>query len=120
MFEFLGVAGIAISMLAYMPQVVHLAREHCSAGISRRAWAMWLVSSLLVGTLAVHRGDLVFILLQLSSLTSAAVILLLAQRYRGMVCQYHCVKGRWDRKTGLVSWAFGLAAGSGRVWTAPR
>jgi uncharacterized protein with PQ loop repeat len=56
-FETVGVAGIVISMLAYVPQVVHLGRQHCSAGISRRAWAMWLVSSLLVGTLAVHRGD---------------------------------------------------------------
>jgi lipid-A-disaccharide synthase-like uncharacterized protein len=91
-FEFLGVAGIAISMLAYLPQVVHLAREHCSAGVSRRAWAMWLVSSLLVGTLAVHRGDLVFILLQISSLTSAAVILTLAHRYRGMVCEVHALR----------------------------
>ena len=94
MFEFLGVAGIAISMLAYLPQVVHLAREHCSAGVSRRAWAMWLVSSLLVGTLAVHRGDLVFILLQISSLTSAAVILMLAHRYRGMVCEVHALRPR--------------------------
>ena len=92
MFEFLGVAGIAISMLAYLPQVVHLAREHCSAGVSRRAWAMWLVSSLLVGTLAVHRGDVVFIPLQLSTLTSAAVILTLAHRYRGMVCEVHALR----------------------------
>ena len=30
-FEILGIAGIAISVAAYMPQVVHLAREHCSA-----------------------------------------------------------------------------------------
>jgi lipid-A-disaccharide synthase-like uncharacterized protein len=79
MFEILGVAGIAISMLAYVPQAVHLGREHCSAGVSRRAWAMWLVSSLLVGTLAVHRRDLVFISLQVSSLTSATVILILAR-----------------------------------------
>jgi hypothetical protein len=40
MLEMLGVAGIAISVLAYVPQVVHLGREHCSAGVSRRAWAM--------------------------------------------------------------------------------
>ena len=89
MFEFLGIAGIAISVAAYLPQVVHLAREHCSAGVSRRAWAMWLVGSLLVGALAVHRGDSVFILLQASSLTSAAAILFLARRYRGMVCATH-------------------------------
>ena len=81
MFELLGMAGIAIAMLAYVPQVVRLGKEHCSAGVSRRAWAMWLVSSLLVGTLAVHRGGLVFIALQISSLTSAAIILFLAQRY---------------------------------------
>lgn len=89
MFEILGIAGIATSMLAYVPQVIHLAKEHCSAGISRRAWAMWLVGSLLVGTLAVHRGDLVFIALQVSTLASAAIILFLAQKYRGLVCETH-------------------------------
>ena len=88
-FETLGVAGITIAMLAYVPQVIHLGREHCSAGVSRRAWAMWLVSSVLVGSLAIHRGDSVFILLQISSMTSAAIILFLAYRYRGMVCDYH-------------------------------
>jgi hypothetical protein len=100
MFEALGVAGIAISMLAYLPQVAHLAREHCSAGVSRRAWAMWLASSLLVGALAVHRRDLVFILLQLSSLTSAAVILSLASRYRGMVCETHALHDSRSRVGG--------------------
>ena len=88
-FEILGIAGITISMVAYVPQVVHLGKEHCSAGISRRAWAMWLVGSLLVGALAVHRGDLVFIALQFSTLTSAAIILILAQKYRGLVCATH-------------------------------
>ena len=86
-------AGIAISVLAYVPQVVHLGREHCSAGVSGRAWAMWLASSLLVGALAVDRGDPVFILLQSSSLASAAIILFLAHRYRGMVCAAHALPG---------------------------
>ena len=89
MFEALGAAGIAISMLAYLPQMVHLAKEHCSAGVSSRAWMMWLVSSLLIGALAVHRHDAVFILLQISSLTSAAAILFLGHRYRGLVCEAH-------------------------------
>jgi lipid-A-disaccharide synthase-like uncharacterized protein len=97
MFEILGVAGIAISMLAYLPQVVHLAKQHCSAGVSSRAWLMWLVSSLLIGALAVHRHDLVFVLLQVSSLTSAAAILVLAHRYRGLVCDAHLrsIPERW-------------------------
>ena len=91
MFELLGVAGIAISMLAYLPQVVHLAKEHCSAGVSRRAWSMWLLSSLLIGALAVERQDPVFVLLQVSSLTSAAIILTLAHKYRGLACRTHAL-----------------------------
>jgi uncharacterized protein with PQ loop repeat len=51
MFELLGVAGIIISVLAYLPQVIHLARQHCSAGVSGRAWSMWLASSIMVGAL---------------------------------------------------------------------
>ena len=97
LFEILGIAGITISMLAYVPQVLHLGREHCSAGISRRAWTMWLVSSVLIGALAVHRHDAVFILLQISSLTSAAAILFLGHRYRGLVCEAHLrsIPERW-------------------------
>jgi lipid-A-disaccharide synthase-like uncharacterized protein len=88
-FELFGAAGVSIGMFAYVPQVVHLAREHCSAGVSARAWAMWLTSSLLVGALALHRHDPVFIALQASSLTAAALIVLLAHRYRGMTCEAH-------------------------------
>jgi len=50
---------------------------------------MWLVGGMLVTVVAVQRRDPVFIILQISSLTSAAVILLLARRYRGMVCATH-------------------------------
>jgi lipid-A-disaccharide synthase-like uncharacterized protein len=88
-FELLGVAGISIGVSAYVPQVVHLWREHCSAGVSARAWAMWLTSSLLIGALALHRHDPVFIALQASSLTSTAVIVFLAHRYRRMSCEAH-------------------------------
>ena len=92
MFESLGIVGIALSMVAYVPQITHLGKKHCSAGVSRRAWTMWLVSSVLVGALAVDRGDPVFILLQASTMTSAAVILILAYRYRGLVCEFHALR----------------------------
>ena len=94
MFELVGVVGIVISVLAYLPQVVHLARQHCSAGVSGRAWSMWLASSVMVGALAVHRHDPVFILLQGSTLLSAAVILMLVHRYRGMICETHALAAR--------------------------
>jgi lipid-A-disaccharide synthase-like uncharacterized protein len=97
LFGILGAVRIGISMLAYVPQVVHIAKEHCSAGVSNRAWMMWLLSSVLIGALAFHRRDIVFILLQVSSLTSAAVILVLAHRYRGLVCEAHrqSIAKRW-------------------------
>ena len=88
-FEVLGVIGIAISVAAYVPQVIHLGREHCSAGISVRAWVMWLTSCLLIGSVAIHRGDAVFILLQASTLVAALVILTLARRYSGLACESH-------------------------------
>jgi lipid-A-disaccharide synthase-like uncharacterized protein len=88
-FEVIGIIGIGISVAAYVPQAVHIGREHCAAGVSSRAWMMWLISGLLVGVLAIHRGDLVFILLQFSTLTSAAVILYLERKYRGMACEGH-------------------------------
>jgi lipid-A-disaccharide synthase-like uncharacterized protein len=92
LFDMLGIAGIAIAMLAYLPQVVHLSKERCSDGISRRAWAMWLLSSLLIGALALHRRDPVFILLQISNLMSTAIVLSLSWRYRGMVCEAHALR----------------------------
>jgi uncharacterized protein with PQ loop repeat len=94
MFELVGLFGIVISVLAYLPQVIHLARQHCSAGVSGRAWSMWLASSVMVGVLAVHRHDPVFILLQVSTLLSATVIVVLVHRYRGMICETHARAAR--------------------------
>lgn len=89
MFQVLGFLGVAISVAAYVPQVVHLWREGCSAGVSSRAWAMWLVSSVLILALALHQREPVFIALQVINLASITVTLLLARKYRGMVCEFH-------------------------------
>jgi hypothetical protein len=87
--EILGMIGIGLSVVAYLPQVGHLAREHCSAGVSTSAWAMWLASSVPTGMLAVYRADYVFITLTMSNLLSSLIILLLARRYKGMTCATH-------------------------------
>ena len=89
LFEVLGMVGIGLSVIAYLPQMTHVAKEHCSAGVSVRAWRMWLVSSLLIGSLAVYRLDYVFVALAATSLASSAIILILAGRYRGMACATH-------------------------------
>lgn len=89
MIDVVGMAGIAISMVAYLPQVAHLVREHCSDGVSTRAWTLWLVGALLVGMVAVERRDEVFIILQFTTCTWAALILALTRRYRGTPCASH-------------------------------
>ncbi len=89
LFAILGMIGIGLSAVAYLPQLTHLAKEHCSAGVSVKAWTLWMTSSLLVGSLAVHRGDYVLICLAATSLLSSIAILALALRYRTMVCATH-------------------------------
>ena len=89
MAQALGMVGIGLSVVAYLPQVSHLAkRALLGRDQSPRAWAMWLASSPLVGALAVYRRDYVLINLAASSLLSSTAILL-ARRYRSMACGTH-------------------------------
>jgi hypothetical protein len=50
---------------------------------------MWLISSVLILALALHQREPVFVALQVINLASIAVTLLLARKYRGMVCDFH-------------------------------
>ena len=48
--EISGFAGAALAGAAYVPQISHLVRARCSAGISRLAFAVWLLASLMTTT----------------------------------------------------------------------
>lgn len=84
-----GYAGTAIVMAAYAPQIAHLVREHCSAGISTRAYALWSLSSALFLIHASMISDMVFIVVQIVSLIANSVIVACAQRYRFGTCDRH-------------------------------
>jgi hypothetical protein len=45
MSELIGLSGASLAEYAYLPQTPH---ERCSAGISRRASALWLIASILM------------------------------------------------------------------------
>src|SRR5437667_10527714 len=94
LFQFLGFAGIGISCSANLPQILHLAKEHCSAGVSVRAWTLWLVGSLLIASYAVSTADKVFIAVQIVNAGAAGTILVLARRYCGMRCAAHKCQDR--------------------------
>jgi uncharacterized protein with PQ loop repeat len=58
-----GFIGAALAGAAYVPQIWHLVRARCSAGVSRPAFAVWLAASALVTPHAVAAGAAVFRLL---------------------------------------------------------
>lgn len=88
-FEILGFVGIGISCFAYVPQIVHLTKEHCSAGVSVKAWLLWLSASLLMFLHAYSILDAVFITLQGANTVAIILIIVLSKRYQNMFCEAH-------------------------------
>ena len=87
--ELAGFTGALLAGAAYVPQVRHLVRERCAAGISRPAFYVWLVASLLVMTRAVAIHASVFIALGVIQIGATAVICLYAKVYEHSRCTSH-------------------------------
>ena len=87
--EIAGFAGAGLAGAAYVPQISHLIRARCSAGISRLAFAVWLLASALttVRAVAIHAG--VFIVLGGIQIVATALIMLYAARYKDTSCPIH-------------------------------
>lgn len=84
-----GYLGAIIAGVGYIPQITHLIKEHCSAGISIRAFGLWLVSSVLIMVTAVSAHQMVFIFLQIVQLLAAVIIITLTKRYVNSFCPSH-------------------------------
>src|SRR6478672_12680961 len=84
--EIAGFAGAGLAGAAYIPQISHLIRARCSAGISRLAFEVWLLASLLTTAraIAIHAG--VFIVLGGIQIVATALIMLYAIRYKDTPC----------------------------------
>ena len=87
--EVAGFAGAGLAGAAYVPQISHLVRARCAAGISRLAFAVWLLSSVLVTARAVAIGAGVFIALGGIQIVATALIVLCAVRYKDTPCPRH-------------------------------
>jgi len=87
--QILGFLGTVTVVIGYLPQVRHLAREHCSAGVSIVAWQVWLLASFLIFSHALEVVDPVFIALQSVHIVAIILIISLARRYRGRTCAFH-------------------------------
>jgi hypothetical protein len=104
-----GFVGAGLTGAAYVPQIVHLIRARCSAGISRLAFGVWLLSSVLVTARAVAIGADVFIVLGAIQIVATALIVVCAARYKDTPCPVHPLRQPAVR----------TAAGPGRPGTEP-
>ena len=87
--EIAGFAGAGLAGAAYVPQISHLVRARCSAGISRLAFGAWLLASALTTVRAVAIGAGVFIALGGIQIAATALIMLCATRYKDTSCPIH-------------------------------
>ncbi len=84
-----GFIGAAIAVGAYCPQIYHLLTRRCSAGLSLRSFAAWLVATVLLLAHAFMIQSDVFIALEIASLLAIVVILVLGFKYRRRSCAQH-------------------------------
>ena len=87
--EIAGFAGAGLAGAAYVPQISHLIRARCSAGISRLAFEAWLLASVLTTARAIAIHDDVFIALGGIQIAATTVITLCATVYKDTPCPSH-------------------------------
>jgi uncharacterized protein with PQ loop repeat len=89
-----GYVGTTLVILAYLPQITHLIRETCSAGMSFGAYAIWVVAAVLLLTYAILTRDPVFIALQSYQVLATGLICFYCKRYEHNLCELHGGLGR--------------------------
>jgi hypothetical protein len=87
--ELIGFVGAGMAGAAYVPQIWHLAKTRCSAGVSRLAFAVWLAASILMTVHAVAIGAAVFIALGLIQVVATSLVVVYTVRYDGSACSMH-------------------------------
>ena len=87
--QIFGFVGTGLVIVGYIPQIVHLIKERCTAGISIPAFSLWCVASLLFVIHAAMIRDPVFIVLQTVNLVAGGIIVGFSKKYEGQVCPFH-------------------------------
>jgi len=87
--KWLGIVGTGLVILAYLPQLIHLVKERCSAGLSIGAYVIWSVAALLLLIYAISRNDPVFIALQTYQVAATILISYFGFKFKGHFCETH-------------------------------
>ena len=87
--ELAGYAGAGLGGAAYAPQISHMVRERCVAGISKPAFLVWFVASGLVLVHAIAAAELVFVMLGSVQTTSSGFISVYVVLHPANYCKGH-------------------------------
>src|SRR5262245_63249879 len=84
-----GVLGTGLVIAGYVPQIYHLIKERCTAGLSLPAFAVWCSASLLFLLHAMMIRDMVFVGVQMVNLAAGGIIVAFCKKYDGRMCSWH-------------------------------
>ena len=87
--QLLGAVATAVVVAGYVPQIAHLIRQRCTAGISVPAFSLWCLASVLFLIHAAIIRDGVFIAVHTVNLVAGALIVVFCKKYKGHVCPFH-------------------------------
>jgi uncharacterized protein with PQ loop repeat len=87
--QILGSVATGLVIVGYIPQIVHLIKERCTAGLSISAFSLWCTASFLFLIHAAMIGDAVFVGAQTVNLVAGGLIVGFCKRYEGQVCPFH-------------------------------
>ena len=87
--QMLGVVATGLVIGGYVPQIVHLVKERCTAGISIPAFVLWCLASFLFLIHASMIDDAVFVGVQMVNLVAGGLIVGFCKKYEGEVCPFH-------------------------------
>ena len=85
----LGLVATGLVIGGYVPQIVHLVKERCTAGISIHAFALWCLASFLFLIHAAMIEDAVFVGVQTVNLVAGGLIVGFCKKFEGEVCPFH-------------------------------
>jgi uncharacterized protein with PQ loop repeat len=87
--EVLGIVATGLVIGGYVPQIVHLVKERCTAGISIPAFVLWCLASFLFLIHAAMIEDAVFVGVQTVNLVAGGLIVGFCKKFEGEVCLFH-------------------------------
>ena len=87
--HWLGIFGTVLVIIAYIPQMTHLAKMHCGEGVSIAAYTLWTAASSFLFVYAIIGIQPVFITLQGYHAAACGLILFLGVKYRNSRCPMH-------------------------------